>query len=82
MEELLSGFRLDLLFNVGKSKNKSYLSPHLKKLLKENKLPDIRWYDFKSDICILLKNNYSHKAVFRLMGHDKELMYMEIIKKL
>ena len=45
------------------------------RLLSDNNLPDIRWHDLRSTFCtLLLKNNFNPKAVFKLMGHTKELI--------
>lgn len=63
----------------GRPRSKSYVSPHFKKLLKENNLPDIRWHDLRATYAtILLKNNYSPKAVSRLMGHAKEFITVDV----
>ena len=51
---------------------------YFKKLLKDIGLPDIRWHDLRSSFCtILLKNNYSPKAVSRLLGHSKEIITVD-----
>ena len=45
----------------------------------ETGLPDIRWHDLRSTYCtLLLKNNFSLKAVSKLMGHAKELITMDV----
>ena len=46
---------------------------------KENHLPDIRWHDLRSTYCtLLLKNNYSPKAISQLMGHSKEIITVDV----
>ena len=51
----------------------------LKKLLEENNLPNIRWHDLRSSYCtLLLKMNFSPKAVSNLMGHAKELITVDV----
>lgn len=63
----------------GRPRSKSYVSPHFKELLKNNNLPDIRWHDLRATFAtILLKNNYSCKAVSSLMGHAKEIITVDI----
>lgn len=65
--------------NYGKPRSKDFHWPHYKKLLKEAGLPDIRWYDLRSTYCtLLLKQDFSPKAVSRLMGHAKELITMDV----
>ena len=63
----------------GRPKSKNYHWQHYKKLLADNGLPDIRWHDLRSTYCtLLLKNNYSPKAVSKLMGHAKEIITMDV----
>lgn len=60
-------------------RSKNYHWTHFKKLLKENHLPDIRWHDLRSTYCtLLLKNNYSPKAISQLMGHSKEIITVDV----
>ena len=62
----------------GRPRSKNYHWQHYKKLLADNGLPDIRWHDLRSTYCtLLLKNNYSPKAVSKLMGHAKEIITMD-----
>ena len=50
-----------------------------KQLLKDCELPDIRWHDLRSTFCtLLLKNDYSPKAVSRMMGHAKEIITLDV----
>ena len=63
----------------GRPRSKNYHWQHYKKLLADNGLPDIRWHDLRSTYCtLLLKNNYSPKAVSKLMGHAKEIITMDV----
>lgn len=65
--------------SYGRPRSKSYHHKHYKKLLQENGLPDIRWHDLRSTFCtLLIKNNYSPKAVSKLMGHAKEIITLDI----
>ncbi len=42
-------------------------------------MPDIRWYDLRSTYCtLLLKNDFSPKAVSVLMGHAKEIITVDV----
>lgn len=48
-------------------------------LLQETGLPAIRWHDLRSIYCtLLLKNNFSPKAVAKLMGDARELITMDV----
>ena len=50
-----------------------------KQLLKDCGLPDIRWHDLRATYCtLLLKNNFSPKAVSKLMGHAKEIVTVDV----
>ena len=63
----------------GKPRSKDFHWKHYKQLLQETGLPDIRWRDLRSTYCILLlKNNFSPKAVSKLMGHARELITMDV----
>lgn len=65
--------------SYGRPRSKNYHWTHFKKLLKENHLPDIRWHDLRSTYCtLLLKNNYSPKAISQLMGHSKEIITVDV----
>lgn len=65
--------------NYGKPRSKDFHWPYYKKLLKETGLPDIRWHDLRSTYCtLLLKQDFSPKAVSKLMGHAKELITMDV----
>ena len=63
----------------GKPRSKAFHFKYYKKLLQENNLPDIRWHDLRSTFCtLLIKNNYSPKAISKLMGHAKEIITLDI----
>ena len=63
----------------GKPRSKDFHWKHYKQLLQETGLPDIRWHDLRSTYCtLLLKNNFSPKAVSKLMGHARELITMDV----
>lgn len=63
----------------GRPRSKNYHWKYYKELLSDNGLPDIRWHDLRSTYCtLLLKNNYSPKAVAKLMGHSKEIITMDV----
>ena len=60
-------------------RSKDFHWKHYKQLLQETGLPDIRWHDLRSTYCtLLLKNNFSPKAVSKLMGHARELITMDV----
>jgi integrase len=63
----------------GKPRSKDFHWKHYKNLLKSIGLPDIRWHDLRSTYCtLLLKNDFSPKAVSDLMGHAKELVTIDV----
>lgn len=65
--------------NYGKPRSKDFHWKYYKDLLKSSGLPDIRWHDLRSTYCtMLLKNDFSAKAVSKLMGHAKELITADI----
>lgn len=65
--------------NKGKPRSKDYHWKYYKKLLEECELPDIRWHDLRSTYCtLLLKNDFSPKAVSKMMGHAKELITVDV----
>lgn len=65
--------------NYGKPRSKDFHWSHYKQLLMKTGLPDIRWHDLRSTYCtLLLKNNFSPKAVSKLLGHSKELITMDV----
>lgn len=65
--------------SYGRSRSQGFHYPYFKKILKENNLPDIRWHDLRSSYCtLLLKMNFSPKAVSSMMGHAKELITVDV----
>lgn len=63
----------------GKPRSSGFHANYYKKLLEENGLPNIRWHDLRSTYCtLLLKENFSPKAVSKLMGHAKEIITMDV----
>lgn len=63
----------------GHSRSKDFHYKYFKKILEENNLPNIRWHDLRSSYCtLLLKMNFSPKAVSNLMGHAKELITVDV----
>lgn len=60
-------------------RKKDFHRKHYKKLLKDNGLPDIRRRDLRSTFCtLLLKNDFSPKAVSKLIGHAKEIILVDV----
>lgn len=65
--------------SYGRPRSKDFHWKHYKKLLKDTGLPDIRWHDLRSTFCtLLLKNDFSPKAVSKLMGHAKEIISVDV----
>ena len=65
--------------SYGRPRSRNYHWKHYKKLLKDTGLPDIGWHDLRSSYCtLLLKNDFSPKAVSRLMGHSKEIITADV----
>lgn len=65
--------------SYGRPRSKDFHWKHYKKLLRDNGLPDIRWHDIRSTFCtLLLKNDFSPKAVSKLMGHAKEMITVDV----
>lgn len=65
--------------SYGRPRSKDFHWKHYKKLLKDTGLPDIRWHDLRSIFCtLLLKNDFSPKAVSKLMGHLKEIISVDV----
>ncbi len=63
----------------GKPRSAGYHWKYYKQLLRENNLPDIRWHDLRSTYCtLLLKNDFSPKAVSQMMGHSKEIITVDV----
>lgn len=65
--------------SYGRPRSRGFHWKHYKKLLQGNGLPDIRWHNLRSTFCtLLLKNDFSPKAVSKLMGHAKEIITMDV----
>ena len=65
--------------SYGNSRSMSFHFKPYKKLLEECGLPDIRWHDLRTTFCtLLLKNDYSPKAVSKIMGHAKEIITLDV----
>ncbi|MCR4642557.1 MAG: tyrosine-type recombinase/integrase [Lachnospiraceae bacterium] len=65
--------------SYGIPRGKSFHVKHFKALLQECGLPDIRWHDLRVTYCtLLLKQNFSTKAVSKLMGHSKKIITMDV----
>lgn len=65
--------------SYGRPRSKAYVYLHYKALLRENNLPDIRWHDLRKTLAtLLLKNNYSPKAVSKILGHSKEIITVDV----
>lgn len=65
--------------SYGRPRCSTFHQERYKKLLKECGLPDIRWHDLRATYCtMLLKNNFSPKAVSILMGHAKEIVTVDV----
>ena len=48
-------------------------------MLRDNDLPDVRWHDLRvSYTTLLLKNDFSSKAVSKLMGHSEEIITVDV----
>lgn len=66
-------------FSYGRPRSMNYHFVPYKELLKRCGLPDIRWHDLRSTFCtLLLKNDYSPKAVSKMMGHAKEIITLDV----
>ena len=65
--------------SYGRPRSKSYNFPYFKKILKENNLPDIRWHDLRATYAtLLMKNNFSLKAISKRMGHAKLIITADV----
>lgn len=63
----------------GNPRSSGFLFNHYKKLLKEASLPDIRFHDLRSTYCtILVGENFSPKAISKLMGHASEIISIDV----
>lgn len=65
--------------SYGKPRSKDFHFTHYKELLHKLGLPDIRWHDLRATYCtLLLKEDFSPKAVSQLMGHAKEIITLDV----
>ena len=65
--------------SYGRPRSKSYNFPYFKKILKENNLPDIRWHDLRATYAtLLMKNNFSLKAISKRIGHSKLIITADV----
>lgn len=65
--------------SYGRPRSKSYNFPYFKKILKENNLPDIRWHDLRATYAtLLMKNDFSLKAISKRMGHSKLIITADV----
>lgn len=63
----------------GNPRSKDFHFEYWKNLLKECGLPNIRFHDLRATYTtLLLKNNFSAKAVSTLLGHSKEMITMDV----
>jgi len=63
----------------GNSRSKDFHYKYFKQLLRENELPDVRWHDLRASYTtLLLKNNFSSKAISKLMGHAGEIITVDV----
>lgn len=63
----------------GNPRSKSFHFEHWKELLKECNLPNMRFHDLRATYStLLLKNNFSAKAISKLMGHATEIITMDV----
>ena len=63
----------------GKPHGKAYSYSHFKKLLKENRLPNIRFHDLRHTYAtMLLKEDISSKAVSVSLGHSKTIITIDV----
>lgn len=63
----------------GRPRSKNYNWQHFKKILAKNNLPNIRWHDLRATYStLLMKNDFSVKAISKLMGHSKEIITADI----
>lgn len=63
----------------GNPRGKSFHIKKFKLLLAENNLPDIRFHDLRATYTtILINNQFSPKAVSKLLGHSNEIITLDI----
>ena len=63
----------------GNPRSKGYHFQHWKKLLRECDLPNIRFHDLRASYStLLLKNDFSSKAISKLMGHATDIITVDV----
>ena len=61
------------------SRSKDFHYKYFKKLLRDNDLPDVRWHGLRASYTtLLLENDFSSKAVSKLMGHSEEIITVDV----
>ncbi|MDY2599905.1 MAG: site-specific integrase, partial [Lachnospiraceae bacterium] len=62
----------------GRPRSKDYHYVHFKQLLKDLGLPNVRWHDLRTSYTtLLLRQNFSSKAVSKLLGHATEIITVD-----
>ena len=65
--------------SYGRPRSSCYVSPHYKKLLRENGLPDIRFHDLRHTFAtLLLKKDIDLKAISNALGHSKSIISVDV----
>lgn len=65
--------------SYGRPRSRGFHWPYYKQLLKDCGLPDIRWHDLRSSYTtLLIKQQFSPKAVSKLLGHAKEIITLDV----
>lgn len=63
----------------GNPRSKGFHFDYWKQLLKDTKLPNIRFHDLRKTYCTLLvKNNFNLKAISNMMGHASEIISVDV----
>ncbi|MCI5849492.1 MAG: site-specific integrase, partial [Lachnoclostridium sp.] len=64
--------------SYGRPRSKDYHYVHFKQLLKDLGLPNVRWHDLRTSYTtLLLRQNFSSKAVSKLLGHATEIITVD-----
>lgn len=62
----------------GRPRSKEFIFPYFKKLKEDNKLPDLPFHKLRTTYTtILAKNNFSMKAISKLLGHSSTMITFE-----
>src|SRR5690554_293361 len=62
----------------GKPRSRGYEYRYFKEILKEANLPNIRFHDLRATYStILFENNFSSKAISKIMGHSSEIITID-----